>query len=188
MADVMALHYGVLLYSRRLDANGQAPTVIERGRFLREQRERHPERAEVLDRRIAGNQRMQKILADPVQVAEHVGQAQALVGAQLLCRDNLAGLLSANPAVQGRGIRSVQRIVVASSSLSDAIRSALRDAAAVRAALRAPRLHRGRSHSRRPQHVRPTRNQVRRRPRLPERPAAGARPLRPRPGRRSPHR
>ena len=36
MADIMGLHYGVLLYSRRLDADGKAPTVIERGEFLRQ--------------------------------------------------------------------------------------------------------------------------------------------------------
>lgn len=79
MADVMGLHYGVLLYSRKLDDDGKAPTVIERGKFLREQREKYPERAEVLDRRIAGNERMQKILADPAEVAHHVGTARDLV-------------------------------------------------------------------------------------------------------------
>jgi glutathione S-transferase len=80
MRDVMALHYGVLLYAKRLDADGTSPTVIDRGLFLRRERDEHPERAEVLDRRIAGNDRMQKILSDPAAVERHVGEARALVG------------------------------------------------------------------------------------------------------------
>ncbi len=79
MRDVMALHYGVLLYARRLDADGRSPTVIERGKFLRAEREKHPERAAALDRRIAGNERLQKILADSGEVERHVGEARALV-------------------------------------------------------------------------------------------------------------
>jgi glutathione S-transferase len=80
MRDVMSLHYGVLLYARRLDADGRSPIVIDRGRFLRAERERYPERAEALDRRIAGNERLQKILADSAEVDRHVGEAKALVG------------------------------------------------------------------------------------------------------------
>jgi glutathione S-transferase len=79
MADIMGLHYGVLLYSRRLDADGKAPTVIARGEFLREQLKKYPERAEILNSRIAGNERMQKIFAQPAEVERHVGQARALV-------------------------------------------------------------------------------------------------------------
>jgi glutathione S-transferase len=79
MQAVMALHYGVLLYSRRLDADGKSPTVIERGNFLRREREKHPERAEALDRRIAGNERLQKLLADPAEVEKHIGEAKAVV-------------------------------------------------------------------------------------------------------------
>ena len=93
MRDVMALHYGVLLYARRLDADGRSPTVIERGVFLRREREKHPERAEALDRRIAGNERMQKILADAAAVELHIGEAKALVGrldAALAGRDFVA--------------------------------------------------------------------------------------------------
>jgi glutathione S-transferase len=80
MQDIMGLHYGVLLYSRRLDAARKSQTIADRGRFLREQRQKYPERAEILDRRIAGNERLQKILADPVEVDKHVGEAKALVG------------------------------------------------------------------------------------------------------------
>jgi glutathione S-transferase len=52
---------------------------VERGLFLRGEREKHPERAEALDRRIAGNERLQKILADPAEVERHVGEARAVV-------------------------------------------------------------------------------------------------------------
>ena len=54
--------------------------MVERGVFLRLERERHPERAEALDRRIAGNDRLQRILADPTEVERHIGEACALVG------------------------------------------------------------------------------------------------------------
>jgi len=80
MADIMGLHYGVLLYSRRLEPDGTSPTVVERGLYLKAQRQRHPERAETLDRRIAGNERLQTILADPDETDRHVGEARALVG------------------------------------------------------------------------------------------------------------
>lgn len=94
MADVMGLHYGVLLYSRRLDPDGKSPTVIERGDFLREQRKRYPDRAEILDRRIAGNERLQRILADPEETERHVGDARVLVG-------RLGRALAGNPFVIG---------------------------------------------------------------------------------------
>lgn len=76
MRDVMGLHYGVLLYAPREDGQRH---IAERGDFLRAEREKHPERAEVLDRRIAGNERLQAILADPVEVERHIGAARALV-------------------------------------------------------------------------------------------------------------
>jgi len=79
MDDVMGLHYGVLLYAGRLDEDGTSPIVVARGKFLREERRNHPERAELLDRRIAGNERLQKLLADPSQIAEHVEAARAVV-------------------------------------------------------------------------------------------------------------
>jgi len=78
LRDIMGLHYGVLLYSRRLDPDGTAPTAIARGRFLREQLERHPERAELIKARIAGNERFRTILADPAEIERHIGEARAL--------------------------------------------------------------------------------------------------------------
>ncbi len=79
MRDVMSLHYGVLLYARRPAHGGRSP-VVERGIFLRREREKHPERAEVLDRRIAGNDRLQQVLASPTEVEQKIGEARALVG------------------------------------------------------------------------------------------------------------
>lgn len=89
MRDVMALHYGVLLYSKRSQEQ-----VMERGIFLRRERENHPERAEALDRRIAGNDRMQRILANATEVERHVADARAVVvrlHASLEGRDFVAG-------------------------------------------------------------------------------------------------
>jgi len=79
MAEIMGLHYGVLLYSRRLDQDGGSPTVIARGAFLREHRAKFPQRAEILDRRIAGNEKLQAILANPAEIENHIGQARSLV-------------------------------------------------------------------------------------------------------------
>ncbi len=76
MRDVMGLHYGVLLYCRREDGERH---IAERGAFLRTERDKHPERAETLDRRIAGNERLQEILADPAEVERHIGAARAVV-------------------------------------------------------------------------------------------------------------
>lgn len=95
MREVMGLHYGVLLYSRRVDASGKAPIVIARGAFLREQREKYPERANALDSRLAGNERLQAILANPVEIARYMEAARdvvsridrALEDGQFVCGD-----------------------------------------------------------------------------------------------------
>jgi glutathione S-transferase len=79
MDDIMGLNYGVLLYSRRLEADRRSPVIVARGRFLREELARHPDRAEILERRIAGNDRLQAILADPAEVDRHVGAAREVV-------------------------------------------------------------------------------------------------------------
>ena len=79
MRDVMGLHYGVLLYSRRLDADGRSPIVVARSEFLKEQRRMYPERAPLLDQRIAGNDRLQALLANPDETARHIDEARTLV-------------------------------------------------------------------------------------------------------------
>jgi glutathione S-transferase len=93
MRDVMSLHYGVLLYAKR-PARGERSPVVERGIFLRREREMHPDRSEALDRRIAGNDRLQRILADPTEVERRVGEARALVDridAALASREFVSG-------------------------------------------------------------------------------------------------
>jgi glutathione S-transferase len=80
MREIMGLHYGVLLYSKRLEPDGTAPTVVARGEFLREQLKLYPERAEPLERRIAGNVKMQAILANPAEVERYVDEARTVVG------------------------------------------------------------------------------------------------------------
>lgn len=80
MREVMGLHYGVLLYSRRLAPDRTSPTVVARGRFLAGLRDRRPDQAGLLARRIEGNARMQAILADPEATARHEAEARALVG------------------------------------------------------------------------------------------------------------
>ena len=76
MRDIMGLHYGVLLYSRRLEPDGTAPLVATRGRFLRAMLDMHPERAELLERRIAGNERL---LAIPLLIILGFASYEAIV-------------------------------------------------------------------------------------------------------------
>ena len=79
MNDVMAPHYGVLLYSQNLDSQRRSQVIIERGRALRAMRQERPEAAVLLDRRIAGNERLQQILLDPDEVAVHQRGIQDLL-------------------------------------------------------------------------------------------------------------
>lgn len=79
LEEIMSVHYGVLLYCDQLDENRSAPTIVERGRQLRRLRELHPEHAQLLDRRLEGNARLQAILKDADRVEEHVDSARDLV-------------------------------------------------------------------------------------------------------------
>ena len=79
MNDIMGLHYGVLLYSRKLDENRVSPRVAERLTELLELRESRPESAELLDARIAGNRRFQAILLDEAQVDDHIAGSRGIV-------------------------------------------------------------------------------------------------------------
>jgi glutathione S-transferase len=79
MRDIMALHYGVLLYSRRLDADRRSPIIVKRGDFLRARLRKHPEQAAILDARIAGNERLQRILENPAEVARCIDEAKDVV-------------------------------------------------------------------------------------------------------------
>jgi len=52
-----------------LDEDDKSPVVVARGNFPRKQRSKYPDRASVLDARIAGNERLQAALADPAEIA-----------------------------------------------------------------------------------------------------------------------
>jgi glutathione S-transferase len=78
--DIMAPHYGVLLYRNRVDDAGQAPQITARGRFLADLSEARPDLREMLEARLAGNARFQALLRNPDEIAAHVEATRALVG------------------------------------------------------------------------------------------------------------
>jgi glutathione S-transferase len=79
MNDIMGLHYGVLLYGSELDDDRVCPTIAARGVMLADLRERQPELKDLLDARIAGNERFQAVLKDPAAVDEHLESTHELV-------------------------------------------------------------------------------------------------------------
>ncbi len=79
LRDIMALHYGVLLYRKRLDPDGTAPQIMARGDFLRALQKSRPDLADVTTARLAGNTRFQKLLQDPEGVEDHLAATRALV-------------------------------------------------------------------------------------------------------------
>jgi glutathione S-transferase len=76
---IMALHYGVLLYSAHLDPDRTSPTMIKRAANLRQMASDRPELAAVMAKRIAGNTRLQATLKDPDKVAEEFATSRTLV-------------------------------------------------------------------------------------------------------------
>lgn len=80
LKDIMAPHYGVLLYRNRLDPDGTAPQIVARGLLLESLLKKHPEMADLLEGRIAGNRRFQSLLRDPDEIAKHLASTEALVG------------------------------------------------------------------------------------------------------------
>jgi len=79
LRDIMALHYGVLLYRKRLDADGTAPQVVARGRFLAALRDRRPDLQDLVAARLQGNRRFQALLKDPDATQQHVDAAPTLI-------------------------------------------------------------------------------------------------------------
>ena len=77
--DIMALHYGVLLYRNRVDDEGRAPQISARGVFLAELSEARPDLKEMLAARLAGNARFQALLRDPAGIEEHINATRGLV-------------------------------------------------------------------------------------------------------------
>jgi glutathione S-transferase len=94
LRDIMALHYGVLLYQNRLDPDGAAPQIVARGRLLGELSARRPGLRDLIDARLEGNRRLQALLEDRSRIEQHVGAARDLVGRMtetLAAQDYLAG-------------------------------------------------------------------------------------------------
>jgi len=79
LKDIMALHYGVLLYRRRLEADGTAPQIVARGKFLEKLRAEQPDLGDLVEARLAGNRRFQALLRDPDGIAGHVAATRALI-------------------------------------------------------------------------------------------------------------
>jgi glutathione S-transferase len=79
LKEIMAPHYGVLLYRNRLDPDGTAPQIIARGQLLDELLKQHPEMADLLEGRIAGNRRFRNLLSNSDEIDEHLSSTKALV-------------------------------------------------------------------------------------------------------------
>jgi glutathione S-transferase len=94
LKNIMALHYGVLLYRNRLDADGTAKQIVARARFLAELRNDRPDLRPLVDTRIAGNIRFQALLKDKDGIDDHVNSARRLVDQMIAAvepQDFLAG-------------------------------------------------------------------------------------------------
>ena len=79
LKDIMALHYGVLLYRNRLDPDGTAPQVIARGLFLERLAKDRADLAETTNVRLEGNRRFQALLRSPDEIKTHLDATRALL-------------------------------------------------------------------------------------------------------------
>ncbi len=79
MVQIMALHYGVLLYSGGLSAERTSATIVAREKFLKQMLSERPQHKDMLTKRIEGNLRMQSILADEKEVEKHISTARSIV-------------------------------------------------------------------------------------------------------------
>lgn len=79
LSDIMALHYGVLLYRNRLDADGTAPQIVARGKLLARLAKKRPEIEDLIAARIEGNERFQKLLRSPDKIEAHLLATRDLI-------------------------------------------------------------------------------------------------------------
>jgi len=79
MRDIMAPHYGVLLYGPLVDEDGRCGTIDARHHYLETMLEQAPEQGELLRARLAGNERFTAILKDPTQRQGFVDACRRLV-------------------------------------------------------------------------------------------------------------
>ena len=78
---IMALHYGVLMYRKRLDENGTAPQIEARGRLLLDLQAKRPELADLVQERLGRNERFRALLNDAPGIERHLEATRALVRA-----------------------------------------------------------------------------------------------------------
>ena len=94
LKDIMALHYGVLMYRKRLEADGTAPQIVARGKFLAELAATRPDLEETTKARLEGNKRFQTLLRNAEAIEGHVAATKTLVdrmNAALKEQPHLAG-------------------------------------------------------------------------------------------------
>jgi glutathione S-transferase len=96
LKDIMALHYGVLLYRNRLDVDGTAPQIIARSQFLEQLAKDRADLAVTTKARLEGNRRFQTLLRNPREIAKHLDATRALV-------DLMIAAVSEHPYLAGKG-------------------------------------------------------------------------------------
>lgn len=79
LKEIMALHYGVLLYRNRLGADGTAPQIVARGYYLEQMMAERPDLAALIGRRLDGNRRFQALLMNPEEIEQHIASTRDLV-------------------------------------------------------------------------------------------------------------
>jgi glutathione S-transferase len=94
LTDIMALHYGVLLYRNRLEPDGTAPQIIARGQFLEQLAKDRADLAETTKARLDGNRRFQVLLQTPDEIERHLDRTRSLV-------DRMIAALSSQPYLAG---------------------------------------------------------------------------------------
>lgn len=96
LKDIMSLHYGVLMYRKRLGPDGSARQIVARGEFLAELAATRPDLAETTKARLEGNKRFQALLRDPDAIEVHVEATKSLV-------DRMNAALQDQPYLAGTG-------------------------------------------------------------------------------------
>ena len=88
LGDIMALHYGVLMYRKRLEADGTARQIVARGLLLQALREERPDIADLVDKRLDGNRRFQALLRNPEAIETHVEATRLLIARMAATLEN----------------------------------------------------------------------------------------------------
>ncbi len=94
LRDIMALHYGVLLYRKRLQADGTARQIVARGQLLRTLKQERPDIESLVDARLEGNRKFQALLKKPKDIETHVAATRSLI-------ERMAQTLSNRPYLAG---------------------------------------------------------------------------------------